>query len=202
MDIAIYQRVEVLLDEDRNCTGFVDGYDPISRRHHVNYGDICEWLWASPQRIKMISSKMLDHVEKIRSHMIKNKKCAIPPPFDPTPYELNKGFASYSKKMMNMWRISMPFHMKYLFKYNEQDLNDDDDELEDIDISTNKRRKNHNKKRKSRHYHDEYIQPAKRCKITSSTSNRVNFCPLFYFNSFYLILYIYSFFCFLFVFSV
>eukprot|EP00483_Globobulimina_turgida_P012294 UN12316 len=52
MDLDLLQRVQILYRDGKWYTAFVDGYDPVSRRHHVNYGDTTEWLWATLKRIK------------------------------------------------------------------------------------------------------------------------------------------------------
>ncbi len=39
MNIPLLQRASVLYRDGKRYTAFIDGYDYISRRHHVNYGD-------------------------------------------------------------------------------------------------------------------------------------------------------------------
>merc|ERR1712228_168135 len=52
MDLCLLQRVSVLYRTGFWYTAFIDGFDKMSRRHHINYGDTSEWIWASPQNIK------------------------------------------------------------------------------------------------------------------------------------------------------
>jgi len=100
MEIEMCQRVKVLYRDDQWYTAFIDGFDPISRRHHVNYGDTAEWLWATPQRIKPIRFKIADHAEVLRSQIESKQQFAKPPPWDPEPYGLDERFERWSRKMV------------------------------------------------------------------------------------------------------
>ena len=55
------QRVMVRFDGDfgrgLKYAAYIDGYDPASRRYHVNYGDTTEWIWADAQRCEAYLGK-------------------------------------------------------------------------------------------------------------------------------------------------
>ena len=40
-----------------------NGYDPISRRHHVNYGDTSEWLWCTKKRVTIYKQSLEPYIE-------------------------------------------------------------------------------------------------------------------------------------------
>ena len=67
MDIKLLQRVSVLYRDDNWYTAFIDGYDEISRRHHVNYGDTSEWCWLHQNNVNPLNMRyylMLNRKEK------------------------------------------------------------------------------------------------------------------------------------------
>eukprot|EP01083_Nonionella_stella_P283059 963349_1 len=99
MNIPLLQRVQVLYRDGKWYTAFIDGYDPVSRRHHINYGDTKEWLWTTKERIKPINIRIMDHVEDIRTEIELNGNYAIPPKWSPEPYDLDESFAVYSEKL-------------------------------------------------------------------------------------------------------
>ena len=75
---------------------FVDGYDPISRRHHVNYGDTTEWLWATKERVAKFKSECDQYIEEKRKKFVRNRDEVAAPPWNPTPYGLDESFAARS----------------------------------------------------------------------------------------------------------
>ena len=99
MKIELLQRVSVLYRDDNEYTAFIDGYDPISRRHHINYGDTSEWCWLHKDRVKPIKYAILKHAEEKRREIALSKKFAIPPPWDPEPYGMDKNWAQWSKRL-------------------------------------------------------------------------------------------------------
>ena len=99
LNLEMLQRVKVLYRDGQWYTAFVDGYDPISRRHHINYGDTAEWLWATKDRIKPVRFKIADHAEALRSQIESNQHFAAPPPWDPEPYGLDGEFERVSLRM-------------------------------------------------------------------------------------------------------
>eukprot|EP01083_Nonionella_stella_P174880 607480_1 len=73
--LDLLQRVSVLYRGKEWYTAFIDGFDPISRRHRINYGETSQWIWTHKKNIKPLPSgvKILKHVESMRSE-IKSKK--------------------------------------------------------------------------------------------------------------------------------
>eukprot|EP01083_Nonionella_stella_P128492 389369_1 len=73
--LDLLQRVSVLYSGKEWYTAFIDGFDPISRRHRINYGETSQWIWTHKKNIKPLPSgvEILKHVESMRSE-IKSKK--------------------------------------------------------------------------------------------------------------------------------
>ena len=99
MHFEMLQRVKILYRDGQWYTAFIDGYDPISRRHHVNYGDTAEWLWATKERIKRFKMRIMDHAETLRSRIESRQEFAEPPPWDPEPYGLDERWEEYSRML-------------------------------------------------------------------------------------------------------
>ena len=91
------QRVLVRFDgrfgNGSQFAAFVDGYDPISRRHHVNYGDTTEWLWATKERVMVFKKKCDEYIEEKIKKFVRNQDEMIAPPWNPMPYGLTPSFA-------------------------------------------------------------------------------------------------------------
>ena len=98
MQLEHLQKVKVQFRRKNWYTAFVDGYDDISRRHRVNYGDTSEWLWATSSRVQRIdnSVSLSDLAELAREICQLNDSSARPPPWDPEPYGLDHTFAEHS----------------------------------------------------------------------------------------------------------
>ena len=95
------QRVLVRFDgkigRGQHFAAFVDGYDPRSRRHHVNYGDTSEWVWATKQRVCAHDEKLDEHLER-KLNAFRAKQCKIQaPPFEPAMYGLDESFVAKSR---------------------------------------------------------------------------------------------------------
>ena len=96
------QRVMVTFDgivgRGRKYVAFVDGYDSVSRRHHVDYGDTTEWLWATDDRVSDYGQPCDDYIESKLQLFRRNptELARKPPPFEPELYGLAQCFIAES----------------------------------------------------------------------------------------------------------
>ena len=100
----IKQRVMVKFDgkygNGQKYAAFIDGYDPISRRHHINYGDTHEWIWANTQRVQSLKATKCDpYIEQKLKDFKINQDEPIPPPWNPIPYGLDEIFEIRSREI-------------------------------------------------------------------------------------------------------
>lgn len=100
------QRVMVRFDGDgQQYAAIIDGYDPISRRHHICYGKTHEWIWATTERVELYrDGKWYNDLIETERKELKFRDGPVPPPWDPVPYGLDKMFAVRSREMENKRR--------------------------------------------------------------------------------------------------
>jgi len=102
MQVAMLQRVSVRFRRHAWYTALVDGYDSVSRRHHVNYGETSEWMWLHPTRVRLIKKRLTPDLEALRTRISRSQRFAVAPPWDPEPYGLDKKWAEFSKQLENL----------------------------------------------------------------------------------------------------
>eukprot|EP01084_Bolivina_argentea_P026341 48978_1 len=78
---------------------FIDGYDPISRRHHINYGDTTEWIWARKERVEIFKGKCDNYIEEKLLRFVIDRDEVEAPPWNPIPYGLDETFELRSKEI-------------------------------------------------------------------------------------------------------
>eukprot|EP01084_Bolivina_argentea_P024154 45063_1 len=152
LPLDLLQRVSVLYRGKEWYTAFIDGFDPISRRHHINYGDTSQWIWTHKKNIKPLPSgvKILKHVEAMRSEIKSKKKYVLPPPFDPIPYELSPKWTAKSIQMCKdkIIKKDLYFYCKGLLRDPNKYLN-------------KKRNKKRKRKREEKSSDDDIVAPTK-----------------------------------------
>eukprot|EP01083_Nonionella_stella_P194019 715909_1 len=94
-----HQLIHVRYDDGEWYDAVVDGYDPISRRHHVDYGDCSEWIWATKQKIKRIAAT--DNAEIKQKINTSTPSIVTSCPFDPVSYGLPEEFTAISQRIEN-----------------------------------------------------------------------------------------------------
>lgn len=109
------QRVSVKFDgkfgRGLEFTAFIDGFDPQSRRHHINYGDTTEWIWATRDRVAVYDGECEQYVEELRREFKRTQKCRAPPPWNPKLYGLSGSFTARSRELEKR-RIKLVEHRK------------------------------------------------------------------------------------------
>ena len=159
MEIDLLQRVSVLYRDGNWYTAFIDGYCRQSRRHHVHYGDTSEWMWISKQRCKAITGPIMENAEMLRSEIEANGKYAVPPPFDPQPYGLDKSFVKQSKSKTKTKSKKKKKRTKIIKikKKKRKKLCDDEMEMEKDVLPKRKKQKKMKKKSSSKNNNNNII---------------------------------------------
>jgi len=97
MNLLLGQQITILYRDGIWYRAFIDGYDPISRRHHVNFygNDTSQWIWTDKKRVSATNCTSIDSL----LHLIS------PPQWDPEPYGLTDGFSKYSRELVQLIEV-------------------------------------------------------------------------------------------------
>ena len=100
MKIELLQKVSVLYRDDNFYDGFIDGFDPISRRHHIVYNNgSSQWIWLNEKNVKMIERDLSDKAEEMLKAIKSSQEFATPPPWDPAPYGMDGSWEERSREI-------------------------------------------------------------------------------------------------------